>query len=175
MAKLTDIQVKNAKAKDKKYALTDGEGLSLVINPNATKIWRFRFMIDRKNYETTFKSYPSVSLKEARAKKDEYRDLINSGINPIEHFKQLELESIRQLKGLFDDVMVEWLETTQKERLKPSSYHTKCNTLKRDALKVFKGRYIDEITKDDLVELIQSKENRAPEIARKLRGYLTEL
>ncbi len=110
MAKLTDIQVKNAKAKDKKYALTDGEGLSLVINPNATKIWRFRFMIDRKNYETTFKSYPSVSLKEARAKKDEYRDLINSGINPIEHFKQLELESIRQLKGLFDDVMVEWLE-----------------------------------------------------------------
>jgi len=37
---LTDIQVKNAKPKDKLYRLTDGGGLYLLINPDGAKYWR---------------------------------------------------------------------------------------------------------------------------------------
>ena len=37
---LTDIQPRNAKAKDKPYMLTDDGGLYLLVNPNGSKYWR---------------------------------------------------------------------------------------------------------------------------------------
>ena len=69
---LTDKTIKANKPKDKKYYLNDGDGLYLLITPNNYKIWVFRFMLNNKRYETTFKSYPSVSLKKAREKRAEY-------------------------------------------------------------------------------------------------------
>ncbi|GAB1466622.1 hypothetical protein MASR2M54_21220 [Aliarcobacter cryaerophilus] len=66
---LTDNTIKAAKPKDKKYYLNDGNSsLYLLITPNNYKIWVFRFMLNKKRFETTFKTYPSVSLSEARKK-----------------------------------------------------------------------------------------------------------
>ncbi|WP_414836026.1 integrase arm-type DNA-binding domain-containing protein, partial [Escherichia coli] len=36
---LTDIQIKRAKPQDKPYTLNDGQGLSLLINPDGSKGW----------------------------------------------------------------------------------------------------------------------------------------
>lgn len=47
---LTDIQIKRAKPQDKPYTLNDGQGLSLLINPDGSKAWRFRFL--RQNLYT---------------------------------------------------------------------------------------------------------------------------
>lgn len=37
---LTDIQIKRAKPQDKPYTMNDGQGLSLLINPDGSKGWR---------------------------------------------------------------------------------------------------------------------------------------
>ena len=45
---LTDIQIKRAKPQEKPYTLNDGQGLSLLINPDGSKGWRFRFRLAGK-------------------------------------------------------------------------------------------------------------------------------
>ena len=42
---LTDVKIKNAKLRDKPFKLNDGNGLYLLLNPNGSKLWRFRYTI----------------------------------------------------------------------------------------------------------------------------------
>jgi len=84
MSKLNNTQIKNAKSKNKPYSLSDGLGLSLLINPNGSKWWRFRFQFDGKAKMMSLGTYPDVSLSHARAKLMGYRQLVAQGINPIE-------------------------------------------------------------------------------------------
>ncbi len=45
MAKLTAVQVRNAKVTGKAYKLTDGYGLHLHVSKSGRKTWRYRFRI----------------------------------------------------------------------------------------------------------------------------------
>ena len=40
---LTDIKVRSAKPQEKEYTLVDGDGMFLLVHPNGSKYWRFRF------------------------------------------------------------------------------------------------------------------------------------
>jgi hypothetical protein len=39
---LTSLAIENAKPKERPYKLSDGEGLHLLVQPNGSKLWRFR-------------------------------------------------------------------------------------------------------------------------------------
>ena len=41
--KLNDLVVKNAKAREKEYRLSDGGGLYLVVTPSGGKLWRWSY------------------------------------------------------------------------------------------------------------------------------------
>ncbi len=94
---LTDTQIRKAKEKDKSYTLADGNGLSIQIKPNGSKLWNFRYTspLTNKARLTTFGTYPTISLKLARDKRAEYQELIFKDIDPIEHYKKIK-EDIRQ-------------------------------------------------------------------------------
>ncbi|EOC6786434.1 Arm DNA-binding domain-containing protein, partial [Escherichia coli] len=40
---LNDMQIRCAKPEAKAYTLGDGQGLSLLVEPNGSKSWRFRY------------------------------------------------------------------------------------------------------------------------------------
>lgn len=40
---ITDTEVRQAKARDKQYTLSDGMGLFLRVRPNSTKNWMFDY------------------------------------------------------------------------------------------------------------------------------------
>lgn len=61
MSKLTNTQIKNAKSKDKLYSLGDGLGLSLLVNPNGSKWWRYRFQFEGKAKMMSLGTYPDTS------------------------------------------------------------------------------------------------------------------
>ena len=84
---LTDIQIKRAKPQDKPYTLNDGQGLSLLINPDGSKGWRFRFRFAEKARLMSFGSYGLVSLAEAREKREIARKQVANGIDPVEERK----------------------------------------------------------------------------------------
>lgn len=63
---LTDVQIRRAKTQDKPYTLNDGSGLSLLVDTNGGKGWRFRYRFAGKAKMTSFGIYGDVSLAEAR-------------------------------------------------------------------------------------------------------------
>lgn len=88
---LTDIQIKRAKPQDKPYKLNDGQGLSLLINPDGSKGWRFRFRFAGKARLMSFGSYDLLSLAEAREKREVARKQVANGIDPVEERKAQKL------------------------------------------------------------------------------------
>lgn len=94
----------------KKNKLADGKGLYLIIKPNGSKLWRFDFRYGNKNLSMSFGIYPEVTLKEAREKREEARELLSKNINPI---------SAKRIKKAsesltLDMVVNEWLELRAK-------------------------------------------------------------
>jgi hypothetical protein len=45
---LSLFSFQNAKAREKPYKLTDGDGLHLLVNPNGSKLWRLRYRFGGK-------------------------------------------------------------------------------------------------------------------------------
>jgi hypothetical protein len=64
------------------YALADFDGLYLYISAIGTKAWHFRYSWFGKRERITLGNYPALSLKDARAFRDEARSLFAKGVNP---------------------------------------------------------------------------------------------
>lgn len=83
---LTDIQVRNAKPRDKPYKLADGGGMYLEVMPTGSKFWRMSYrQSNGKGNRLTFGSYPETTLAEAREKRTAARRLLRDGIDPARH------------------------------------------------------------------------------------------
>ena len=79
---LTNTSAKNAKVKDKAYKLYDSEGLFLFVPTSGKKAWRFKYRFNKKEKLLVIGKYPSISLKDARTKRDEYHSLLSEGLDP---------------------------------------------------------------------------------------------
>ncbi len=105
---LTDIQIKNAKPKEKPYSISDFGNLSIVIMPTNHKIWQHRFSIypNGKRNEKIRRGgqYPTMSIKEARAWRDNNNELLSQGITPSKKYDSLKQVSsdIPTLKEIFN-------------------------------------------------------------------------
>ncbi len=73
---LTDTQIKNAKVGEKTYRLKDERGLFLEVPPTGSKRWRLRFSFQGKPGLISLGTYPEISLREARDRRDEARHMI---------------------------------------------------------------------------------------------------
>jgi len=81
---LTNTEVQQAKPTDKEYILSDGEGLRLRVKPNGSKLWIFNYIkpATKKRANISFGVYPDLSLKEARIKRKEAREMLALDIDP---------------------------------------------------------------------------------------------
>ena len=106
---LTDIQIKNAKPKEKPYSISDFGNLSIVIMPTNHKIWQHRFSIypNGKRNEKIRRGgqYPTMSIKEARAWRDNNNELLSQGITPPKKYDSIKQVSsdIPTFKEMFDE------------------------------------------------------------------------
>lgn len=57
---LTHLELRRSKPKDKPYTLNDGNGLSVLVEPNGSKGWRFRYRFDGKPKMISFGTYPTM-------------------------------------------------------------------------------------------------------------------
>ncbi len=171
---LKDIQIKQAKAKDKNYSFNDGGGLRLKVTPTGNKIWEFYYTYNGKRRETTFKSYPMVSLENARAKRDEFLDLLAKNIDPIAKNKEIKLDKIIDTQGMFLNVSIEWLER-EKQRLSQSTYIGKVKVFENDINPLLKNKHIKDIEVKDIIRILELKQLQAREVASKIFNYLDNL
>jgi hypothetical protein len=80
--KLKDITVRNVKPTSKPQKLSDGGGLHLLVQPNGSKLWRLAYRFGNKQKTLALGVYPSVSLADARAGRDEAKKLLARSIDP---------------------------------------------------------------------------------------------
>ena len=88
---LTDRQIKALKPQMTAYKATDSGGLYLLVHPNGSKYWRWKYRITeqgkRKEKVAALGVYPEVSLGEARSKRDEWKQKLSLGIDPNQEKK----------------------------------------------------------------------------------------
>ncbi len=89
--KLNARQVETAKPKDKTYKMADGGGLYLEVSAKGSKYWRMKYRrpSDKKEDRLAFGVWPTVTLAQARAKRDEAKKLLVQGIDPKAEQKKL--------------------------------------------------------------------------------------
>lgn len=106
---LTDTKIKQSKPADKAYRLYDMNGLYLVVNPTGTKVWRYKFRLDKKEYTYTIGKYPAVGLQQARQQAQEAKLKVAQGINPT-HDRTAQLaQNIAANEHTFKTVAQEWI------------------------------------------------------------------
>jgi len=81
---LTDKKIQQAKTSNKKVKLSDGNGLTLIVNSKGGKYWVHRYYFDTKRIEFNLGTYPTLSLKEARSIHTNNKLVIGRGLNPKE-------------------------------------------------------------------------------------------
>ncbi len=64
------------------------EGLYIYISPSGSKLWRMGYRFDGKRKTMSFGKYPAVTLKKTRQRKDEARELLSDGIDPMAKKKE---------------------------------------------------------------------------------------
>jgi len=121
---LTDVQIRNAKPKDKPYRLTDGEGMYLEVSPSGGKLWRLKYRFGGKENRLAFGSYPAVPLKGyyqnkgepseiyiegAREKRAAARALLAAGIDPSAKRKEDRVAEESANAHTFRAVAEEWM------------------------------------------------------------------
>ncbi len=103
---LTNIDIKNAKPKEKPYKLYDAGGLYLIVTPSGGKWWRFDYKIGAKRKTLSLGTFPRVSLKDARQKKDDAKRIIEAGSDPSTA-KKLD----KTTNETFGELTNEWFES----------------------------------------------------------------
>ena len=105
---LTDKALGTAKTGLKPRSISDAGGLSVLIQPNGAKWWRFRYRFGGKPKLLSLGVYPAVSLKEARRRRDEYRQLVANGVNPSDQRKATPAGTVDDTSDSFESVAREW-------------------------------------------------------------------
>lgn len=86
----------------------DSRGLYLEVAPAGGKWWRFKYRFDRKEKRLALGVYPEVSLKEARRRRDEARDLLDDGVDPGVNRKAINSARIDRAANSFEVIAREW-------------------------------------------------------------------
>ena len=79
---LTDTHIRSLKPDSKPRKYFDGGGLFLYVPTSGSKLWRMAYRFDGKSKLLSFGEYPSVSLRDARERREDARRLLAKGVDP---------------------------------------------------------------------------------------------
>ncbi len=103
---LSDRQITKAKPADKDYTLRDGGGLYLLVTPAGGKLWRLDYRFVGKRLTLSMGAYPTLTLAEAREKREEAKKQILSNVDPNTVKKAARIATTA--KNTFEAVALEW-------------------------------------------------------------------
>ncbi|MBS0421956.1 MAG: integrase arm-type DNA-binding domain-containing protein [Proteobacteria bacterium] len=150
MALLTEMRVRGAKPAEKPYKLFDERGLFMLVTPAGGRLWRFRYWIGGVEKLLTLGTYPDVSLKRAREKRDDARRAISDGIDPG---AKRRAESDAKT-NTFLAVADEWL-LTKKASLTESTWARDRQQIHKWVVPYLGSKPIGSIEAPDLLEVLK--------------------
>ena len=175
---LSDLQVKNAKPKEKDCKLSDGYGLHLLITPTGGKLWRFQYRFDNKQKILALGSYPSVTLSDARQRREDARKLLANSVDPCalrKTQKECVTVQVENDKNTFEKVAKDWLEKNS-PMWSDSHIKTITSRLERDVYPAFGSRTVISIKRNDVKSLMEKVAARGTiETADRIKLYCRQV
>jgi integrase len=171
---LTDTAIKNAKPGKTQRKLADEKGLYLLIHPNGSKYWRFKYRIGGREKLLALGVYPDIPLasrvkkdetgellkiKGARELRDEARELVAQGIDPGENRKARKAAKQDQAANSFELIAREWFAKFSPQWA-PSHADKIIRRLENDAFPWMGSKPIADITPPQLLAVIRRTETR---------------
>ena len=169
---LTDFALKSAKPREKPYRIADGDGLHLLIQPSGSKLWQLRYRFLDKENVLSFGKYPTVSLSDARRKRDEAKRLLADGMNPSESRRQVKIAAVTASRTTFGLIAEEYIERMVGGGAAEATLAKK-RWLLEELAKPLAKRPIKEITPAEILDLLKRIEKSGRrETARRMRGVI---
>lgn len=168
---LTDTAIRAAKPSERQQKLFDGSGLFLLVFPNGSKVWRFKYHFQGREKLISLGAYPAVSLKDAREKASDARKALGSGKDPSAERQQAKLHH----KNSFENIAREWHE---KQAPAWSANHA-ANVLRLLGNNLFPhigAKPVNAIMPTELLAILRRIEARnAVTVARMVRGLCSSV
>lgn len=169
MGKLTDVQVRKEKPKEKPFKLSDGDGLYLEIMPSGAKYWRMKYRYGGKEKRLAFGVYPEITMAQARRRCEEARNHLANGQDPSAVKQDQKLQAKIAAANSFEAVSKEWL--TKQTNWTPSNREKIESMLRRDLYPWMGSRPMSDITPPELLAVLRRIESRgALESAHRARS-----
>ncbi|MDR2861017.1 MAG: integrase arm-type DNA-binding domain-containing protein, partial [Syntrophobacterales bacterium] len=109
--KLTDVFLRGIKPSGQVQKKSDGGGLYIHVSMTGVKLWRMAYSFDGKQKTLSFGQYPTISLKDARSKRDGAKEMLAKGIDPGAAKKEARIKAVaaaREDAATFEFVAREW-------------------------------------------------------------------
>lgn len=172
---LTVKKVESAKPAKTLRRIADSNGLCLEIPPSGKKRWRLRYRVNGKQKMVSLGTYPEVTLKEARKKRDVLRLQIQDAIDPSKSRKEKRAKEQNKLEYTFEAIALNWAERHYQNK-SPKTSATDMSRLTRDVFPEIGSTQIADVTTQDMLKLIGKIEGRkAFESARRTRALCARI
>jgi integrase len=171
--KLTVKQIVSAKPKDKNHKLSDGNGLNILIKTSGHKSFIYRYSFEKKQHDLYLGSFPEISLKEARQRRDAFKVKIANGINPIEEKKEIAAQQDWLKKNTFSSIYPQWLES-RKEDWTHAYYEDVTSRVDRMVLPLIGNKSLDALEPKDLYAALKTiQDNYSIGLGHKCKQYIS--
>jgi len=80
---LKALEIKAFQPKEKSYKKSDSKGLYIEINPNGSKLWRWKYRISGKEKRLALGAWPEITLAKARELVEQERRSLANGNDPL--------------------------------------------------------------------------------------------
>ena len=79
---LTDTALRSVKPRAESYKMFDGGGLFVLVKPNGSMLWRYKFKLGGREKLLTLGQYPAVKLADARKLHQDAKIKLQVGVDP---------------------------------------------------------------------------------------------
>jgi len=169
---LTDRKLKSLKPAKQRYEIMDsvipGFGVRVGSKGNPTFILVGRFAGSKNPTRRAVGTYGELTLEEARARARQWIALNAKGVDPkveIERGRQAELRKQAETFGSVVEAYIKHIARHRTARMAE-------NTIRRELLSQWSSRPITEITRADVIRVIEGVADHAPYTAHLVLGYV---
>jgi hypothetical protein len=160
---LTDTNIRKTRPAAKPLKLSDGGGMYLLIKPDGGRYWRMNYRFDGKQKTLALGVYPTVTLADARQRREDARRMLANGTDPGEARKAAKVARTAAAAiaaDTFEAVAREWLKKRE------ASGETSAATISKDRWRLegylfpaIGSRPISEITARELRDALRPIED----------------
>lgn len=150
------------------------KGLHVWVKPNLNKYWIFRYTHMGKQQNISLGAFPTLTIAEARIKAQQARDELKEGKNPLAAKTAAKAQRNAQdaKKILFKDFAASCIQTKRSEWSNQKHGDQWAFTLEEYAYPIIGNKALDEITMEDILEILEPIWTTKTETASRLRGRL---